>query len=363
MTMRLAADSMSLAALRDHAEQMLRAVALDIEQWQTPQEEVEKSQGLADCSAATAASLHGAMRHASNFSLLQLSSEFRALRATVPRRWLPVSDLSAPKTLNAVVRFNESIDQALAESIVTHSERADDTRELFLAILGHDLRGPLAIMSLAGDVMSRSSPDVTKDPELGLRLKRAARFRSNMVEDMIGFTRTRLGASLSVTRQQSDIGAVCAASVTYAEAMHPSCIFSLETHGDLTGLYDAMRLQPLFVNLLGNAEQHGAPHSTIQIVARGAADRVDIEVRNQGAVIPSSSLDRIFEPLVQPDREGDNPVPSASLGLGLFIAREIAKAHGGPLGVTSDETGTVLTASLPRGEAPAAPSKISSSGG
>ncbi len=348
MTMRPAADSMSISALRDHAEQMLRAVALDIEERQTPQEEVEKSQGLADGTATTAASIHGAMRHASNFSLLQLSSEFRALRATVLRRWLPRSDLSAPSTLDAVVRFNEAIDQALAESIVTYSERADDTRELFLAVLGHDLRGPLAIMSLAGDVMSRTAPDSKRDPELGLRLKRAARFMSNMVDDMIGFTRTRLGAGLSIARQPVDVGAACAAAVTYAEAMHPSCTFELETEGDLTGLYDATRLQQLLVNLLGNAGQHGAPHATIHIRARGAQDRVDIEVRNQGAVIPAASLERIFEPLVQLDKDGDKPVPSASLGLGLFIAREIARAHGGSLGVTSDTTGTVFTASLPR---------------
>ncbi len=348
MTMRPAADSMSLTALRDHAEQMLRAVALDIEEWQTPQEEVEKSQGLQDASPTTAASIHGAMRHASNFTLLQLSSEFRALRATVLRRWLPLTDLSAPKTLDAVVRFNEAIDQALTESIVTYSKRADDTRELFLAILGHDLRGPLAVMSLAGEVMSRTSPEDTRDPELGLRLKRAARFMSNMVEDMIGFTRSRLGGGLAIHRKQMDAVVACVAAVATAEAMHPSCSFYSDIDGDLTGSFDATRLQQLLTNLLSNAGQHGAPHESVHLSAHGAGDRVILAVRSQGSIIPAASLERIFEPLVQLAIEDEQPVPSASLGLGLFIAREIAKAHEGTLTVTSDASGTVFTASLPR---------------
>jgi signal transduction histidine kinase len=347
-TMRPAADSMTLIALRDHAEQMLRAIALDIEQAQSPQEEVEKSQGLQDDTAASAASIHGAMRHASSFTLLQLSSEFRALRATVLRGWLPLTDLSVPATLDAVVRFNEAIDQALAESIVTYSDRAGETRELFLAILGHDLRGPLATMSLAGELLSRAARDGTRDEDLGLRVKRAARFMSSMVEDMIGFTRTKLGGGMSIARQAMDVGEACAAAVTDAEAMHPECTYQLQTHGDLAGSFDGMRLHQLLVNLLGNAGQHGAPEYPVRITARGDADTVRIEVWNQGDTIPAGSLERIFEPLVQLGVDGEQPVPSASLGLGLFIAREIAKGHGGSLTVTSDASGTVFAVCLPR---------------
>ncbi len=347
-TMRPAADSMSLMALRDHAEEMLRIVALDIEQWQSPQDEVEKSQGLQDSSEATAASIHGAMRHASRFTLLQLSSEFRALRATVLRGWLPLADLSVPETLDAVVRFNESIDQALAESIVTYTERSDETRELFLAILGHDLRGPLATISLAGELMSRAARDVDGDRELGLRVKRAARFMSNMVEDMIGFTRTRLGGGMSIARKQVDLAEACAAAVADAEAIHPSTVYKIETDGDLSGSFDAMRLHQLLVNLLGNAGQHGSPDQPVRVIARGDDDGVTLQVRNQGVIIPADALERIFEPLVQLGPDGEEPKPSASLGLGLFVAREIANAHGGSLAVRSDESGTVFTTSLPR---------------
>lgn len=348
-TMRPAADVMSMVALRDHAEEMLRAVALDIEQWQTPHEAIDKSRGLEDDMGVTAAALHGAMRQASQFSLLQLSSEFRALRAAVLRGWLPVADLSIPRTIDAVVRFNEAIDQALAESIVTYSQRADETRDLFLAILGHDMRGPLATLSLAADQLSLAARDRHHEADVAPRVKRAARFMSCMVQDMIGFTRTRLGGQISLVRLPVDLATACSVALADAQAMHPGCTYEMETHGDLIGSYDAMRLHQVLVNLFGNAGQHGAPGRPVRVALFGTAEDVCvIEVHNAGAMIPDEALERIFDPMMRIVPDGDESTLTASRGLGLFVAREIAKAHGGTLSVRSDGSGTVFTLRLPR---------------
>ena len=132
--------------LREHARGMLRAIGLDIATSQNPEQQYNKSRGNAPHMAGgfqSAAFSHGGQRQASDFSLIQLCAEFRALRATVLRLWLPKVGDMTQEVANQMVRFNEAIDQALAESVVSYSSKADQTRELFLAILGHDLRMPL----------------------------------------------------------------------------------------------------------------------------------------------------------------------------------------------------------------------------
>ncbi|MBC7502083.1 MAG: ATP-binding protein, partial [Herminiimonas sp.] len=105
-----------------------------------------------------------------------------------------------------------------------------------------------------------------------------------------------------------------------------------------------------FANLLNNAAQYRTPGSTVRIIACGEADALTIQVTNRGATIPSASLEAIFNPMVQLKLEGHQQGrPTSSMGLGLFIAREITEAHGGTLGVEStDGSGTTFTVRLPR---------------
>ncbi len=268
--------NMSDLALRDHAKQILAAIALDIETTQNAQEQIDKSQGLAPDSehGQSAASIHGALRHASDFSLLQLSAEFRALRATVLRLWLPqVRDMSQDHA-DQMVRFNEAIDQALAESVVTYSARADHVRELFLAILGHDLRAPLSSMASAGELLTHARFDAAQAAEVGKRVKRGARLMSSMVEDLIGYTRTQLGAGMPTVKHHADAKDICQAALDDAAAAHPETRFALETEGQLTGQFDSVRLHQLFTNLLVNAAVYGsvsaassAEHGTVFTVS------------------------------------------------------------------------------------------------
>lgn len=344
-----AASQMSDLALRDHARQILQAIALDIETHQNPQQQIAKSQGLApDASAGgSAASIHGALRQASNFSLLQLSAEFRALRATVLRLWLPQVRRMTADVADEMVRFNEAIDQALAESVVTYSARADHMRELFLAILGHDLRAPLSSMSMAGELLIRTAADAG---EIGARVKRGARLMGSMVDDLIGYTRTQLGGGMPTHPREADVGEVCRAAMEDAHATHPATRFELEADAALAGQYDPVRLHQLFTNLMVNAAQYGTRGAAVRIEARAHPDAVTVAVTNDGPVIPAASLESIFSPLIQLPGDGDSEErPRTSLGLGLFVAREIAAAHGGSLTVTSSAgTGTTFTAHLPR---------------
>ncbi len=350
-----AAGNMTGLALRDHAQQILQAIALDIKTRQNPEQQFDKSQGLADDAGASgaaqsAASVHGALRHASNFSLLQLSAEFRALRATVLRLWLPQVGAMSAATADEMVRFNEAIDQALAESIVTYSARAEQTRELFLAILGHDLRAPLSTMSLAGQLLMMPENPPEKTLQLAARVKRSAHLMSSMVDDLLGYTRTQLGSGMPMTLLHVDLGHICQSAIEDARAVHPACAFEFSATGDLAGDFDGVRLHQLCTNLCINAAQYGAKGRPVRIAASGEADAVVIAVNNHGAVIAPDSLQTIFQPLVQlAAGEGQDARPRTSLGLGLFVAREIALAHGGSIAATSSAAdGTTFTVRLPR---------------
>ena len=355
-TLTPAAGQMTALALRDHARQILLAIALDIDTAQNPAEQIAKSKGLAPDTDGrdSAASIHGALRQASNFSLLQLSAEFRALRATVLRLWLAQIKEMTDATADEMVRFNEAIDQALAESVVTFSARADHMRELFLAILGHDLRAPLSSMSMAGDMLARMKSDGNQAAVLGERVKRGSRLMSSMVADLIGYTRTQLGAGMPTVLHHADVAEICRAAAADAGATHPESRFSLDTAGPLTGQFDAVRLHQLCTNLMVNAAQYGARGSPVLIEARGDASRITIAVTNDGPVIPPASLETIFSPLIQlPGEEEAEARPRTSLGLGLYVAREIAIAHGGSITVASTPTdGTTFSVILPRAPAP-----------
>lgn len=345
-----ATAGMSGAALRDHAREILLAVALDIKAQQSARQQQDKSQGLdPDVGNKSAASIHGALRQASEFSLAQLSSEYRVLRATVLRLWLPLVSAMTADTVYDMVRFNEAIDQALAESIVTFSGRAEHAREMFLAILGHDLRAPLSTMALSGQLLARGGLDAVELGEISARVQRSSRLMGSMVNDLLGYTRTQLGSGMPIARAATDIRPTCESAIEDASAAYPGNRFEFRSEGETSGDFDGVRLHQLFTNLLINGAQYGDREQPVTLTARGAADAITVEVTNFGAAIPEASLQSIFRPLVQLNAEATDGRPKTSLGLGLFVAREIAIAHGGEIAVASGEdTGTRFTVRLPR---------------
>src|ERR1700722_4535668 len=127
----------------------------------------------------------------------------------------------------------------------------------------------------------------------------------------------------------------------------------LARNGDLRGSWDAARIQQILANLLKNALDYGARDATIHVQATGLGARVLLSVRNQGAPIPPEILKNIFEPLKRGSAGDDRAESATNLGLGLFIAREIARAHGGTIEVSSDEHETSFSVDLPRSIQPA----------
>lgn len=346
--------------LNEHARAILQAIALDVETSQDAHQQYQKSRGHAPpllLGKESAASIHGGLRQASDFSLLQLSAEFRALRATVLRLWLPKVSAMTASCATEMVRFNEAIDQALAESINTFSAHADHTRELFLAVLGHDLRSPLFTMALAGEALAREGLTARQLADTGERIRRSAKLMKSMVADLLGYTSTQFGTRMPISLKDADVAAVCASALQDASATHPESQFQIRTVGNLVGTFDSVRLHQLFANLLINAAQYGARERPVILHAEGEAEAVTVKVTNFGQAIPAASLAAIFKPLVQLPADGETDTrPRTSLGLGLFIAREIAEAHGGNLAVRSDAVdGTTFTVHLPR-IASAAPS-------
>jgi signal transduction histidine kinase len=337
-------------ALRDHATQILQAIALDIEESQTDLAQAYKSKGYVRIAEATrtAAQTHGALRYLAGFDLRQLAAEFRALRASVLRLWLKLGTADET-TLYQMTRFNEAIDQALAESIGNYSDEVARSRDTFLAILGHDLRSPLSAVANSG--LFLASPGVLPPGaalDAARRVTRGSAKMNNMIRDLLEYTRTRLGRAIPISPQATSMKRICALAYDEIRAVHPERMFKLETSGKLEGEFDSERLQQVLSNLLNNAVRHGTREQPITLSAHGEAERITVQVRNYGRQIPADQLQVIFNPLVQIPRErADEDV--TSLGLGLYIAYEIVTMHGGTMmAESSEQDGTVFSAHLPR---------------
>lgn len=346
------ADDMSKAQLRDHAKLMLEAIALDLDTPQSGRERDQKSKGLAPVSNGkeSAASTHGSGREASGFTLLQLTAEFRALRASVLKLWQEeIGELRQPEIAD-LIRFNEAIDQALAESVVEYAARAGRSRDTFLAMLGHDLRAPLVAMVSSGDYLLRPEVQKSDISVVGARVKRTALMMASMVNDLLEYARSQLGGAMPVKFAASDLRAVAVHAIRDAQAVAPECGFHLETQGDLLGEFDAVRIQQVITNLLTNAAQYRDKHYGVSLSLGGEAEQLKLVVKNRGPVIPAQAFEAIFNPLVQLAQDaGDADRPTTSMGLGLFVAKEVANAHGGSITVTSNEKqGTAFTVSIPR---------------
>ena len=196
--------SMTSRALRNDAERMLRFVADDLTTGQTAGEEIAKSQGRGQPlpeGEQSAAHDHGLQRLADGFDLVQMVSEYRALRASVMRLWAKEITALDENTVD-MIRFHESMDQILAESVDRFTEKVGRDKDLFLAVLGHDLRNPLSAISMGSEALLRSEAITARDHSAALAISRSAARMQQMVRDLLDFTRTRLGARLPIAAER-----------------------------------------------------------------------------------------------------------------------------------------------------------------
>jgi signal transduction histidine kinase len=286
----------------------------------------------------------------SGFDLMTLVAEYRALRASVIRLWRESGPSPDLRDVEDLTRFNESIDQSLTEAVRSYTERVDRSRQMFLAILGHDLRNPLHSIMMSANALEAASPPDADASRKTSRISASVMAMAGMINDLLDFTSTGLGARIPLSPEAMDLKRLCQEVVEEMRAAHPTRTLRFQPPGgDLTGTWDAARLRQVVSNLLGNALQHGGGGPVDLTVSAEDAD-VHVAVRNEGAPIPHDDLATIFDPLVRgstPDSQ--NQRRPGSLGLGLYIAREVATAHGGSIDVASSaEAGTVFTVRLPR---------------
>jgi len=335
--------------LRDHAEGILRTVALDMQSPQTSQQQFDKSRGHGPVTPEDAYSkTHAVMRHISGFTLEQMVSEYRALRSSVLRLWLIQEYFGASHELDDMVRFNEAIDQALVESIAAYEQSVEVTRKMVLGVLGHDLRTPLGAALLGAQMLRRKS---TTDREIKItdQIISSVERANQMVESLLDLARVNLGGGIPIQKAAGDLRAVCAALVAELRSRYPQSRIVHHDAGELLGDFDPVRMGQVFSNLIGNAVQHGDPQHPITVRLERAGSRARFSVHNQGKPIPADAMPHLFSPQGRYTRHAPgHQVMSGGLGLGLFIANEIVTGHGGVIEVQSTpESGTLFEAFIP----------------
>jgi signal transduction histidine kinase len=294
----------------------------------------------------TAAEAHALLRAQGGFDVNQMTSEYRALRASVLHLWAKAcepSDIFVPDML----RFNEAIDQAVAESVAFFNAQIEKERNLLLGMLGHDMRGPLQVIQLTARYLSKADA-ATDVLTAAARLLKSSASLKVLLDDLLDFNRTKLGLGITISPVPVDLVEAFAAEIEQLRVAHPGRSIGLEANGDVSGVWDINRLNQLLGNLVVNAIKYGAFSSPVRIVLEGLPAEVRFAVHNHGPKIEQSMLAQIFEPL---KRGSDNQFVSGSegsFGLGLYIAREIAMAHHGDISAKSDENETVFTVRLPR---------------
>jgi two-component system sensor histidine kinase/response regulator len=213
--------------------------------------------------------------------------------------------------------------------------------EMFVGILGHDLRNPLSAMLTGLQLLERQLVDERHIRTLR-RMGSAGQRMTDMIEQLLDLTRVRLAGGVGFRRASDrvDVGLLIQRTVDELRGAHPTREIRVEACGDCTILGDEQRLLQLFSNVVANAIQHGTPGTPVQVAAEGGEHDIVVRVRNSGT-IPVEMLPTIFDPFRA--RQGVT-TSSGGLGLGLFIAQQVALAHGGTVSVEPSETTTTVFA-------------------
>jgi len=218
--------------------------------------------------------------------------------------------------------------------------------EMFVGILGHDLRNPLGAMIAGVELLAGQLSDERHLRRLH-QMTAAAQRMTAMIEQLLDLTRARLGGGLGLVRVRTrlDVRELVQRALDELRASHPARDIAFESAGDCATSGDPERLVQLFSNLVGNAVVHGVPGTRVLVRVVGRLRDIVVGVHNQG-IIPPERLPTLFEPFQGRQRDAAR---SAGLGLGLFIAQQIAAAHGGDIAVESTAAdGTAATVRLPR---------------
>ncbi len=249
---------------------------------------------------------------------------------------------SFSRLLAIQIEAEESLERARED--LRAEREVSEWREQFIAVLGHDLRNPLFAITASAELLLRKSLD-DKAHKIAQHILTSGKRASHLVDDVLDFARGRLGHGIPLSlRECDDLEAALQHVVAEVQQIHPSRRIRSSIAGLEQVRCDRERIAQLLSNLVANAIAHGDSNGEVQVLAGVVVGELCISVSNQGEPIPEDVLPQLFQPYSRPGAEE----PQAGLGLGLYIASQIAKAHGGRLDVRSTrEDGTTFTFSMP----------------
>jgi len=233
--------------------------------------------------------------------------------------------------------------QELARQLQERTE-ALRINEMFMAVLGHDLRTPLQLINTTAELLKRQ-PDATKMPNLADRLLTGSQRMARMIEDLLDVTRIRQAGGLPLSPGHFDLHALCEHAVQDMRDCFPARAIDYQVSGSGQGTWDGERLKQVLSNVLGNAVQHGDSLQPVSVAMDGRDPGVVVLAITNGGTIPSDMLPVLFSPFRGGDRQQGQP---QGLGLGLYIARQIVRAHGGDIEARSGNGQTCFRIVLPR---------------
>ncbi|MEZ0308865.1 MAG: sensor histidine kinase [Ramlibacter sp.] len=340
--------SLDQKGLRDHAAQILSTIAADLDQPQSDAQQVAKSRGEAERNPTvgdSAAETHADTRIDAGFAIDAMITEYRALRASVLRLWQAKTvDSVQVDELTQLTRFNEAIDQAIAESVARYMRQVNHSNNLLMGVLGHDIRNPLGTIRLSVEVLTRTGQLTAK---AAAPIVNSAKRIESIIELIVDFSRAQAETVMATRMKAGNLQAMFESVINETRVRHAEARIELVSSGDFSGVWDEGRMGQLLSNLLENALVYGERGQpvTVNMTSDGATSQV--AVHNHGRAIPLQERERIFEPRSRGSAQDEKRAPGG-LGLGLYICREIVRAHHGTLSLRSDdEAGTTFVISLP----------------
>jgi signal transduction histidine kinase len=234
----------------------------------------------------------------------------------------------------------------LANSLIRERE-VSEFREMFIGMLGHDLRNPVAsiVMSAAG--LLRRDQLSQRDATKAAIIARSGQRIQRMIDQLLDFTRVRLGGGFPIEVRPADLREICRNVIEEFETG-----IQLEVEGDVTGAWDEDRLEQVLSNVVGNAMEYARPGTAVIVKAYAQGPEVVVEIINQGDPIPAVALPFIFQPFRRARRQIS---AAGNLGLGLYIAHQVALSHGGTLDAHCADGKTTFVMRLPRDTASSRP--------
>lgn len=255
------------------------------------------------------------------------------------RRWTDAERDFAISIGHIVAMAVEARERADAERIARFSE-------FFIGVLGHDLRNPLATIRAAADLLREGESDIQRR-HATQRITRNAELMARMIDELLDFTRIRLGAGMPIQRRTTDVAALAREVVSDLPPDVASRI-DVDVHGNATGAYDTDRIWQAISSLVANALDHGSTSGRIRVIVDGEDPRkVIVKVTNAGAIAEDLRL-VLFDPFQSHRVRDPERTHGRGLGLGLYIVREIVAAHHGTIAATSDTGEVTFTINLPR---------------